>query len=167
MLVGLLVHYYVFLNMAYEWGNNTLAGGTTAGGYGVSIARQEWREVSRIADGNPLKPDWNRNGWTLAAFGMTLLLVLIRTRFPRSPFHPLGFVMTMSYGYAYWGSFLTIWVVKGIILRLGGVRLYHRLAPVFVGLVMGQIFALSLIWPLWAAFPPDERKVRADPLIYF
>jgi hypothetical protein len=167
MLVGLLVHYVMFLTMAYEWGSNTLSGGTTAGGYGVSIARQEWSEVSRIADGNPLKPDWNRNGFTLAAFGMTLLLVLIRTRFPRSPFHPLGFVMTMSYGYAYWGSFLTIWVVKGMILRLGGVRLYHRLTPVFVGLVLGQIFALSLIWPLWALFSPDEWKMRADPLIYF
>jgi hypothetical protein len=167
MLVGLLVHYYVFLNMAYEWGSNTLGGGTTAGGYGVSIARREWEEVSRIADGNALKPDWNRNGYTLAAFGMTALLVLIRTRFPRSPFHPLGFVMTMSYGYAYWGSYLTIWAFKAIILRLGGVRLYHHLAPVFVGLVMGQIVALSFVWPVWALFSPDEWKVRADPLIYF
>jgi hypothetical protein len=167
MLVGLIVHSTTFLNTAYEWGSNTLSGGTTAGGYGVSIARQEWQEVSRIVDGNALKPDWNRNGWTLGAFAMTLLLVLIRSRFPRSPFHPLGFVMTMSYGYAYWGSYFTIWLVKGIILRLGGVKLYHRLAPVFVGLVMGQIFALSLIWPLWAMFSPDEWKVRADPLIYF
>lgn len=167
MLVGLIVHYYMFLTMAYEWGSNTLGGGTTAGGYGVSISRQEWDEVSRIVDGDALRPDWNRNGFTLAAFGVTALLVLIRSRFPRSPFHPLGFVMTMSYGYAYWGSYFTIWLVKGIILRLGGVRLYHKLTPVFVGLVMGQIFALSLVWPVWAVFSPDEWKVRADPVIYF
>ncbi|MEN6547087.1 MAG: DUF6785 family protein [Armatimonadia bacterium] len=167
MLVGLLVHYYVFLTMSYEWGNNTLGGGTTQGGYGVSIARSEWMEVSKVADGNPLRPDWNRNGFTLAAFLITLLLVFIRVKVPRSPFHPLGFVMTMSYGYAYWGSFFTIWLVKAIILRLGGVRMYHKLTPVFVGLVMGQIFMLSLIWPLWAMFSPEEWKTLADPLIYF
>lgn len=167
MLVGLVVHTYIFLSMSYEWGSNTLSGGTTAGGYGVSIARQEWAEVSRIADGNALKPDWNRNAYTLAAFGMTLLLVLIRAKFPRSPFHPLGFVMTMSYGYAYWGSYFTIWIVKGLILRLGGVKLYHRLTPLFVGLVLGQIFALTVVWQIWAVFSPDEWKVRADPLIYF
>lgn len=167
MLTGLLVHYYMFLTTAYGWGANTLSGGTTAGGYAVSIARQEWMEVSNIAGGNPLEPDWNRNGFTIAGFAITLLLVLIRAQFPRSPFHPLGFVMTLSYGYAYWGSFLVIWLVKGVILRLGGVRLYHRLTPVFVGLVMGQIFALSIVWPMWAAFSPDEWKTRADPLIYF
>ncbi len=167
MLVGLVVHYFVFLNMAYTWGSNTLSGGTTAGGYGVSISRQEWLEVSRIVDGNELKPDWNRNGWTIAAFVITWLLVFIRLRFPRSPFHPLGFVMTMSYGYAYWGSYFLIWLIKGLILRLGGVRLYHRLAPIFVGLVMGQIFALAIVWQIWAAFSPDEWKTRADPLIYF
>ena len=114
-----------------------------------------------------LKPDWNRNGFTIGAFAFTLLLVALRSRFPRSPFHPLGFVMTTSYGYAYWGSFLAIWATKGLILRIGGVRLYHRLAPVFVGLVLGQVFSLSVVWMTFARFTPDDWKSVADPLIYF
>jgi hypothetical protein len=167
MLVGLLVNFHTFLTTCYEWGANTLQGGTTEGGYHVSIARREYEEVSQIADGQPLAPDWNRNGFTMGAFAFTLLLIALRSRFPRIPLHPLGFVMTTSYGYAYWGSFLTVWAAKALILRIGGVRLYHRLAPVFVGLVLGQIFALSVIWQVFARFTPEEWKNLADPLIYF
>jgi Family of unknown function (DUF6785)/Domain of unknown function (DUF6784) len=167
MLVGLLVNFHTFLTVGYEWGSNTLQGGTTEGGYHVAIARQEYNEVSAIAKGQPLAPDWTRNGFTLGAFCFTLLLVALRARFPRSPFHPLGFVMTTSYGYAYWGSFLTVWAIKAAILRLGGVRLYHRLAPIFVGLVLGQIFSLSVVWMIFAQFTSDEWKQIADPLIYF
>ena len=167
MLLGLVVTFHIFLSTSYEWGTNVLQGGTTQGGYHVSIARREYAEVSSIVDGNHLAPDWNRNGFTVAAFAFTLVLVAVRTVYPRSPFHPLGFVMTTSYGYAYWGSFLSIWAIKAIILRVGGVRLYHRLTPIFVGLVLGQILALSVIWPTFAHFASDEWKKLADPLIYF
>lgn len=167
MLVGIIICQQVFLSMSYQWGHNSLGGGTTSGGYGVSISRAEWDEVSGIANGVPLLPDWNRNGFTIAAFLFTLLLVIIRARFPRSPFHPLGFVMTTSYGYAYWGPFFVVWLVKAVILRIGGVKLYHRLSPVFVGLVLGQILALGVVWQIWAAFSGDEWKNLADPLIYF
>lgn len=167
MLVGLVVNFAVHLQMSHEWGNNTLSGGTTQGGYGVSIARAEWDEVARIANGQALKPDWYRNGYTLGACALTLLLVLVRIKFPRSPFHPLGFVMTTSYGYAYWGSYFVIWLVKVVILRLGGVRLYHRLTPIFVGLVLGQIFAVGVVWQVFALFTNDDWKIAADPMIYF
>ena len=167
MLVGLIVNFHTFISMSYEWGTNCLQGGTTQGGYHVSIALREYDEVSSVADGNPLKPDWARNGFTIAAFLFTFGLVALRSAFPRSPLHPLGFVMTTSYGYAYWGSYLAIWAIKAIILRIGGVRLYHRLAPVFVGLVLGQIFALSVVWQVFARFTSEDWKTLADPLAYF
>lgn len=167
MLVGLLVNLHTTLGMAYEWGYNTLGGGTTDGGYGVSLSRTEWLEVSKVAQGNPAPPDWYRNGYTIAAGVITLALVAIRIRFPRSPFHPLGFVMTTSYGYAYWGSFFVAWLIKVVVLRVGGVRLYHRLTPIFVGLVVGQIFSLGVVWPTFALFTNDEWKSLADPMIYF
>jgi len=167
MFVGLVVSFYTQLSLAHEWGANSLSGGTTEGGYSVSLARGEYTEVNSIADGNKLLPNWTRNGYTIAAFLFTILLVAIRLRIPRSPFHPLGFVLTMSYGYAYWGPFFAIWLVKAIILRLGGGRLYHRLTPVFVGLVMGQVFACSLVWPLFAQFTTDRWRQLADPLAYF
>ncbi len=167
MLVGILVHLHTFMTMAYEWGFNTLAGGITEGGYGTSISRTEWDEVATIAKGNPAQPDWARNGYTIGAALFTLLLVAIRVRFPRSPFHPLGFVMTTSYGYAYWGPYFVAWLAKVFILRVGGVRMYHQLTPIFVGLVLGQIFALGVVWQIFAFFCGDEWKRLADPLSYF
>ena len=167
MLVGIVVHLHTFMTMSHEWGYNTLGGGTTEGPYGVSISRDEWDEIAEVAKGNPAPADWARNGFTLGALAFTLALVAIRLRFPRSPFHPLGFVMTTSYGYAYWGPFFVAWLAKVFILRIGGVKLYHRLTPIFVGLVLGQIFALGVVWQLFAMFMNEEWRTLADPLSYF
>jgi len=85
MLVGLLVNFHTFLSMSYEWGANTLQGGTTQGGYHVSISRREYAEVSAVIDGNHLAPNWNRNGFTILAFAFTLALVALRDHPPHRP----------------------------------------------------------------------------------
>lgn len=75
--------------------------------------------------------------------------------------------MTTPYGYAYWGPFLTSWAVKWVLLRLGGMRLYNALVPLFIGLVVGQIFSVSVVWQIVSLFMTDEWRGLADPLSYF
>lgn len=167
MVVGLAVTFHAFLTLDYRYGANVLAGGTTSGGYHVSIALREYQAVGRIMSGTPLRPDWNRNGYTMGAFVLTLILVALRMRYLRFPLHPLGYVMTASYGYAYWFSFFVIWVVKGIILKVGGVRLYRRMLPLFLGLIIGQVFTLGFVWQGAALFADERWRRAADPLAYF
>jgi hypothetical protein len=168
VIVGIVVTMWAMIGAHYQWGGITL--GTArgvSGGYHVSITLRELREVSSIIDGNHLDKDWNRNGYTIGALLLTLVLVAIRVRFLRFPLHPLGYVMTTPYGYAYWGPFFASWAMKWVILRLGGMRLYNALVPLFIGLVLGQIFSISIVWQITSLFMNEEWRGLADPLNYF
>jgi len=167
MALGLVVTFHTFLSLYYEYGANVLAGGTFSGGYHVALAVGEYNEVSGVLAGTPLLPDWNRNGYTIGAFVVTLALVALRMRYLRFPLHPLGYVMTASYGYAYWFSFFVVWIIKGAILKIGGVRLYRRMLPLFLGLIIGQLFTLSFVWQGVALFAGERWRRAADPLAYF
>ncbi len=167
-VLGIAVLFVMMLSAHYQWGGITLGTATgTSGGYHVSITQRELAEVSDIIDGNHLTPDWNRNGYTLGALLFTLLLVGIRMRYLRFPLHPLGYVMTTPYGYAYWGPFMLAWGIKWVILRLGGIKLYNNLIPFFIGLIIGQTFSISIIWQAVAHFMSDQWMAMADPLVYF
>ena len=43
-----------------------------------------------------------------------------------------------------WFSILLGWLFKSVILKYGGIRLYQRLKPFFLGLVLGQISCAGL-----------------------
>ncbi len=167
--VGVAAMLWVSVNAYYTWGGNSmgLGGGVTQGGYEVRITQVELNEVGDMMNGNHQAPDWNRNGYTIAAFALTLLLVTIRVRYLRFPLHPLGLVMSLPYGYAYWGPFLSAWAMKWVILKVGGIRLYNNLVPFFVGMIVGQIFSVSVLWQVVALFMSDRWRTMADPINYF
>jgi hypothetical protein len=165
MLVGLMVTFHTQLRLGQEWGMNTLAGsGGVEGSYYVSQARSEFAQVSGIVAGNKLPRDWGSIGYTAGGSLATLLLVAARTRMPGLPLHPLGLVLTVPYGCAYWGPFFTAWLAKSIILRLGGGRLYHRTAPLFAGLVIGQVFTLTVVHPLLTLLPGPGWERLPNPM---
>lgn len=167
--VGMAVMLLVSVRTYYAWGGNSLGlgGGGSQGGYEVRITLQQLSAVSGVMDGNHIAPDWARNGYTIGALLFTVLLVAIRVRYVRFPLHPLGWVMSLPYGYAYWGPFLSAWVAKWVILKVGGVRLYHNLVPFFIGMIVGQIFSVSVLWQIVALFMTDQWRTMADPLSYF
>ncbi|MFP3903683.1 MAG: DUF6785 family protein [Armatimonadota bacterium] len=167
LVLGVVAMMWFSLGAFYEWGGNTLSGGVTEGGYAVRITQRQLADVSSVIEGNHLGPDTARNGFTIGALLFTLLLVGIRMRWLRFPLHPLGWVMTLPYGYAYWGPFFAAWLAKWVILKLGGVRLYHALIPFFIGMIVGQIFSISILWQIVALFMPDSWRAMADPLQYF
>lgn len=109
-------------------------------------------EASNILRGgvspNPSGPAW---------FGMgaitTLFLYWMRIRFWWWPFHPMGYAMGAAWpAIVYWFAFLIGWISKAFILRYGGVRLFLRARPFFLGLILGE-FAAAVFWTfLTAAF---------------
>lgn len=167
LIVGVVAMMWFSVSAFYEWGGNTLAGGVTEGGYAVRITQRQLADVSGVAEGNHRPPDTARNAFTIGALLFTLLLVAIRVRWLRFPLHPLGWVMTTPYGYAYWGPFFAAWLVKWVILKVGGVRLYNAMIPFFIGLIVGQIFSISILWQIVALFMPEDWRAMADPLHYF
>jgi hypothetical protein len=70
-------------------------------------------------------------------------LTLCHYRFPWWPFHPIGFtVVTFNSVQRSILSVFIAWTLKAIILKIGGIALYRKSLPFFIGLIVGYTFAL-------------------------
>lgn len=80
--------------------------------------------------------------------GITLGLCALRYRFLAWPLHPIGFVMANTVPMqVFWLSILIGWACKSLVMRLGGVPLYRKLAPMFLGMIVATTFS-SIFWIL-------------------
>ena len=65
---------------------------------------------------------------------------------PRWPLHPVMFlVWGTPWTVEYAPSFLLAWLLKGLIMKYGGQRMYVKARGFFVGLVAGELTA-ALFW---------------------
>ena len=77
----------------------------------------------------------------------------LRTQFPFWPFHPAGYVIGSSswtVGWLWFSIFIS-WAVKVILLKVGGIRLYRKVSPLFLGLLLGE-FTIGGGWVLIRLF---------------
>ncbi len=145
LILGLLGAYVMHLNVYYGYGANILEGGTTQGGSRVQSALRAWDTLSGFVQAHRVT-DWKTTGAGISGFVITILLVVLRSIFLRFPLHPLGFVMVMSYASPIWGPFFIVWIVKSLVLRIGGMGSYRRAIPFFLGLVLGHFFTAGVVW---------------------
>ena len=81
-------------------------------------------------------------------FMVSWLLTFLRTRFLWFSFHPLGYTMMSDWGmYNLWSCFLLSFIIKWIILKYGGLKLYRRSLPIFLGLAFGDLL-IGSIWSI-------------------
>ncbi len=87
---------------------------------------------------NPTGP--SLSGWLHKGIGGAVMLGLMITqhRFQWWPFHALGYPISSAFGRMWFSVFLA-WLLKAIILRYGGVSVYNRLKPFFLGLILGAL----------------------------
>jgi len=78
-------------------------------------------------------------------FVATTMLAFLRRSFLQFPLHPLGFAMVTAYGDSLWGAFLAAWVFKLLITSFGGIGLYRRLIPGFLGVALGYFFTAGIV----------------------
>lgn len=143
--VGAATCLLTYLHWAYRAGEDQFVEGA-------------WREaaaplaVARINQwvSTPTGPHWKEIGFMALGGAITLALAKSSYTFPAFPLHPIGYVLAICFAVEYnWPAFLAIWVVKGLILRYGGRRLYVRLMPFFLGLVLGG-FVAPVCWGFMA-----------------
>ena len=102
--------------------------------------------VSKIL--NPSEPNWL--GWYLTAGGAAgmLFLMFMRARFLWWPFHPIGFAIGPVWIMDHiWFTIFLAWLIKSIVVRYGGLKLFQKLRPLFLGLILGQ-FTCNGTWIL-------------------
>jgi hypothetical protein len=145
VVVGLAGAYVIHLQAYYTHGANILEGGTTQGGYRTRLAIQEFEQLASF-ERTHVEPDRPRTVAAGVGLLVTAALIALRTFFLRFPLHPLGFAMVTAYGGPLWGPFFIVWVLKTLILRIGGMGMYRRLIPFFLGIVVGHFFTAGLVW---------------------
>ena len=97
------------------------------------------RNIVEYAD-KPLRPGQNPVHMAIGA-GMLIALAACRVRWAGWPLVPIALCLATSEAMmTMWLSVLIGWACKSAALRLGGVAAYHRLRPVFIGLVVGEVF---------------------------
>jgi hypothetical protein len=111
---------------------------------------------------NPLPADMRRLSFLGIGAGLMAVFSVLRYAFPWWPLHPIGLAICFSFhiGQSFL-SFLIAWIAKSLTLRLGGITLYRRAVPLFVGIVVGAFigtgmcFIADLIW-----FPMSGHAVE-------
>ena len=90
--------------------------------------------------------DWRAPVFFLVGVIVTVFLAAMRASFAWWPFHPIGYAVSASWTMiVFWFPCLAAWIVKGLILRYGGMSLFIRARPLFLGAILGE-FALAVIW---------------------
>ena len=145
VVVAMVASVAITITFAYQEGGVNLQGWFFRSGpkYPFDFARDL---VTRLDAGKPRPP--NLRGWVATGIGAAAMVcfTVARHRFVWWPFNPVGLpVSVVAWTHQLWFSIFLAWVVKTRVLRYGGPRLYRRLRPMFLGLVLGQ-YAGAAFW---------------------
>ena len=110
----------------------------------------------------------NGSSWQMPTFFgvgvvMTVFLTVMRTAFFWWPLHPLGYALSGSWStIEFWFPCLLAWMFKSLILRYGGMSLYGKSRPFFLGLVLGE-FGIAVFFVLLNAVSHQISPDHAIP----
>ncbi len=159
MVTYLVMGYYIGSDF---WGAETHGTLSDRQPYGLA-AYSTW--VSHFL-GEPGLDKWTRPhplriGAMVAGFGIFLGLAWLRGRFLGFPLHPMGYFLILaciSYDWStpyhkrdadlpndaslLWGSVLVAWLCKKLIIKYGGMTMYKKAKPIFIGLIVGSVFCV-------------------------
>ena len=73
---------------------------------------------------------------------LVLLFSFLKLRIPKWPLHPLIFLTwTIWPTIVMFFSFFLGWLIKAIVMKYGGIRVYQKLKPLMLGLIAGELTA--------------------------
>ena len=140
-VVGTLAVFWAYLHLAYGLGTQAKFNN------GSGFASESFNRLNGWIQ-TPTPPDPKSTAAIGIGFLFCFLLLLARMRIPWWPFHPIGYAISSSWEInLVWMPLMIAWVVKGLIMRYGGVRMYRAAMPFFLGMILGQMIVGSL-WHL-------------------
>jgi len=165
-VVGLAAAYVTHLTAYYTFGQNVLEGRTFEADYRAQVALQEFADLDAMLR-SPTPANAPATLFTGYGFLVVMALSLLRRSFMRFPLHPLGFLISVCYGHdnPWWSPLLAAWAAKVVLMKIGGLRLYRRLVPLFIGLFLGHLFAGGVVWTTLSVF--IDPTVSARYHMYF
>jgi hypothetical protein len=158
-LVATVVSIWYTIHIGYQHGAQNFGGWIFGRG-----AQVPYEEVARKMLSNSTT-DWQRLSFMGIGAAAMAILMALHHRFPWWPIHPMGLpVAVCSYPMTiYVFSIFLAWFAKTVILWMGGNRLYERVRPFFIGMILGFFigagvsFAVDMIW-----FPEEGHVLYGD-----
>jgi hypothetical protein len=142
VVVGFLVTIYFVLQWCYHYGAGNFrswyfSAGGGAGGMAFDTVVRQLR--------NPESTDWTKLALFAVGAAAYSLLSLCHYRFYGWPLHPVGLTISTLWMMQLIGfSVFVAWLLKSVILRLGGIHLFRRLRPFFIGLIVGFFLGIGI-----------------------
>lgn len=143
ILIGTLASWWAVLSIYYQYGAATGNVNT----WRTSVGTTPFRLLSDWIK-NPTGFEMPRVYGVIGGFVVTGFLMAMRLRFLWWPLHPVGYVLAeTSTMYWLWSPTLIGWVIKALVLRYGGISLFRRSIPLFIGLILGD-YVISCLWTI-------------------
>ncbi len=137
-LVGALAAFWAYLHVMYQVGYESA---NFTGPAIWAFGRAPWAKLEGWL-AQPRPPDTGSTIAYLIGFGAMLVLTSLRVRFLGWPLHPVGYLVSGSFGlFRLWLPIFVTWLVKLLLLRYGGLKAYRRGLPFFIGLILGEFSA--------------------------
>ena len=140
VVVGFVAAFWAYLDVAYRVGfaQNEM----------VKMSKRPYWALERWLY-NPEQTEMTNIIFTEIGFLFTGLIWWIRRISPFFPFHHSGFAIagiTRTFRLVWFSVFIS-WLIKSISLKYGGVGLYRKIYPFFLGLIFGE-YVVGGMWVL-------------------
>ncbi len=140
-VVAALAAFWAYLHVVYQTG---VESAQFADIIRWAFGRDPWQKLGTVLN-VPRDPDYGAMGAYAYGIAFTLFLASMRTRFVWWPFHPVGYLVSGSFGlFRLWLPIFITWLFKAVLLRYGGLETYRRARPFFLGLISGEFSAAFL-----------------------
>ena len=126
--LGILGAFWAYLDVRYRY--------SFGGGFG-------WEPFNRLGRWLYYAPgtDYPAVSFMIVGFSIVAGLMVLRRLFIWWPLHPVAYPLASSLNWSaswLWFSIFVSWGAKFLILRHGGLKLYRRMRPFFLGLILGD-----------------------------
>ncbi len=142
-ILGSLAGFWALIDRGYRLGMEVRAYWPSLSAFGIEPYRRlaRWMQAPEAT----LIPE---SGFMGIGFLLTTVLMFFRMRFVWWPFHPAGFAISTSWGmHVTWSCLFMSWLIKWLILQYGGVLRHRKIAPFFLGLILGE-FTVGSLWTI-------------------
>jgi len=138
-VVALVSSYWSILHHGYSYGFiGRPTGAYYMGQPNFSYPAIQFRSMS--------PPHWERMLGLVGGTCLMVILLSLRQRYLSWPLHPPAYAISSCWeGGVLWLPMMVAGMVKLLVVRYGGHKLYGRLIPFFLGLVLGE-FVVGPIW---------------------
>ncbi|MBI1336772.1 MAG: hypothetical protein GC164_07410 [Phycisphaera sp.] len=149
-VVALVCGWLLILWMSYHHSDTPME--TPIAGWGRQQFRVGENLMMDTLDGIRSTPISDHLPYILGGSVLVIALFELCKRYPAWPLHPIGLLGAGTWCVnQIWPSVFLGWLVRNILIQLGGTRAYNNAKPLFIGCLMGELFAL-LFWAGFAAY---------------